>query len=116
MTKIFIPYQFTTLNKYIAALNRNRYIGNNIKKKETEVARLHFIGKKFDTPCKIHLHWVLKDKRTDLDNIQFSTKYILDGMVKAKAIPDDSLKYVVGISHSYEIDKTNVGVCIEVIE
>ena len=110
MNKVFIPHQFCTLNKYIAAMNRNRYIGNKIKQDETEIARLHFIGKKFDTPCYIKFRWFVKDKRTDPDNIAFAKKYILDGIVKAKSIPDDTMRHILGFTDEFIIDKNNVGV------
>jgi hypothetical protein len=50
----------------------------------------------------------------DLDNKSFSKKMIIDGMVKANVIPDDTLKYVIGFQDEYEIG-TQDGVRIEVI-
>ena len=107
-----IPYSFTTLNQYINAERSNRFNGAKIKRDDTELARLHFIGKKIKTPCRVHFEWHVKDMRTDPDNISsFGTKVILDGAVKAKALPDDSIKHIKGFTHEFVKDDF-VGVVI----
>ena len=91
-----IDYCFTTLNEYIKAERGNKFAAANIKKKETEVARVHFLSKICKTPCKLKFIWHVKNKRKDLDNITFAKKFILDGMVKANAIENDNLNHIVG--------------------
>jgi Holliday junction resolvase RusA-like endonuclease len=113
---IYIPFQFTTLNKYINAERTNKYIGAKIKREETEIARLYFIGKTFTSPLEIKFKWYVKDMRTDPDNICFSKKMILDGMVKAKFIPNDNLKHIKGFQDVFIVNKNKVGVEVECIE
>lgn len=60
----------------------------------------------------IHCHWICKNKRKDKDNIAFAVKFILDGLIKAKIIPNDNWKWIGDISHSFEVDKHNVGVVV----
>ena len=112
---ITIIYKFTALNEYTNSSRANKYLSGKIKKRETEIARLHFINTPpIKTPCKLKFTWIMKSKRMDLDNRAFSRKFILDGMVKANVIPDDSLKYVIGFQDEYEIGAED-GVRIEVI-
>lgn len=102
--RIRIDHAFTTLNNYINAERRNRYIGAKIKKDETEVAIEYFEGLEIPTPCKVHFTWFQSNKRKDLDNIAFAKKFILDGAVKAGAIANDSQKYIVGFTDELRYD------------
>ena len=110
---IYIPFQFTTLNDYIDETRRNKFAGAKIKREETEIARLHFIGKTFQSPLEVKFKWFVATLGRDLDNLGFCCKYILDGMVKAKAIKGDNLNHVVKITHTFEKSK-KIGVEIEI--
>jgi Holliday junction resolvase RusA-like endonuclease len=99
-----IKHKFTTLNKYVNAERTNKFMAAKIKREETEIARLHFIGKKFKTPCKIKFTWLVCDKRSDLDNIAYAKKYILDGMYKSGAIPNDGMKHIQGFTDEFKIN------------
>jgi hypothetical protein len=59
----------------------------------------------FVVPVRIHIHWVEKDKRRDLDNIRASVKMILDALVRTERIVNDSRKWVVALTDSYGVDK-----------
>lgn len=113
-SKIFIQYNFTSLNEYIKVERTNRYMAANIKRRDTQVAKMIFSNKKYSGALKLKFKWYLKDKRKDLDNVAFATKFILDGMVKAGAITSDGLKHIKELSHSYTIDKDNIGVEITI--
>lgn len=106
--KLVVEGRFPGLNEFIAATNSNRYGGAAMKKKQTErvedaaiLARLPHINGKVD----IHFHWVEPNALRDLDNIRFAAKFILDGLVKAKVLTDDSRRYVGGLSDSFAVDK-----------
>lgn len=72
---IELIYNFTSLNKMINANRGNYHTGNNIKKTETEFVRLSTLGKTpFPVPCNIKFTWLLKNKRTDPDNIASAKK------------------------------------------
>ena len=64
------------------------------------------------TPCKLKFTWLVPNKRRDLDNLAFASKFVLDGMVKANVIPSDNLVHIVELTHCYEISD-KVGVRIE---
>ena len=114
INSIYIDYAFTHLNEYISKERANKYIASKIKKEETYIAYLAFRGKKFNTPCKIRFIWHVKNKRRDLDNIAFSKKFILDSMVKAKAIPNDNLTHIIAFEDTYVLDtKEGVEIIVE---
>ena len=99
-----IDYPFTKLNEYIDAERGGWQKANIIKKNETEVARLNFLGVKVPTPCRIRFVWHAENFRRDADNIAFAKKYILDGMVKAGAIPNDNLNHIKGFIDDFVVD------------
>jgi len=62
---------------------------------------------KFKGPVRIHIHWVEQDRRRDLDNIRAGSKVLLDTLVKMDRIKNDSQKWVVELTDSYQVDKAN---------
>jgi len=92
-----IEHKFTTLNQFINATRTNRYVSAKIKREETEIARLSLLGyPPLNTPVKLRFIWSCANKRTDLDNLVWARKFIIDGMVKAGVIENDSMRYIVG--------------------
>ena len=111
-----IYYEFTHLNDYINAERGSWRAASKIKKRETSIVQYELMNKTpFKTPCKIKFTWLIKNNRVDADNRAWSKKMILDGMVKAHILPDDSMKYVIGFVDEFEISD-KVGVRIERIE
>ncbi len=103
---MIIKGSFTSTNDYINATRTHWAKGAKIKKEETEFVRLQAFGKKAKTPCKIHFTWYVKNSRKDPDGIAgIARKHILDGLVKAKVIPDDTMKYIKGFSDHFVVDK-----------
>lgn len=85
-----------TLNQHDSANRANKFLGAKMKKESTELVEIQMRGKqKITKPCTISFHWYISN-RSDPDNIRFSCKYILDGMVKAGILPDDTQKWVMG--------------------
>jgi Holliday junction resolvase RusA-like endonuclease len=62
---------------------------------------------KFETPVKIHVRWIEKDRRRDRDNIRSSVKPILDALVIQGRIINDSQKWLTELTDSYDVDKEN---------
>ncbi len=62
---------------------------------------------KFETPVRIHIKWVEKDRRRDLDNVRAGSKVLLDALVKMERIKNDSQKWLTQLTDSYEIDKAD---------
>ena len=49
--------------------------------------------------------------RRDPDGLRgFVAKYILDGLVTAEIIPDDSAKHIVGFTDTFVLDRDNPGI------
>lgn len=118
MTRCEINMKLPSLNDYVNVCRRNKYESATYKREIEAKIRL-FTGRlpKFEKPVKIHFHWVEKDMRRDLDNIAFAKKFILDALVKAGKLRDDSRRYVVGFTDSFEQgDRTKVILYIEEVD
>ena len=112
---IHIPGELTDLNTYIKAERGNRYSGAKLKKEETERVAWLSKGHKVDKyPVNITCNWYLKDRRKDIDNCAFAVKFILDGLVMAGVLENDSQKYIKSLSHNFAIDKANPRVVVEI--
>lgn len=115
---VWLP-ELTDLNTYVNAERRNRFIGAKIKKDMTELCMWLMRGKgKFSKITKIEFYWVHGSKRKDFDNVEFSQKWIRDGMVKAGLIPNDGwLHFPPETHHYHEVgDKPGVMVSFEGIK
>lgn len=101
--KVLLDYKFTNLNTYIDICRRNKYQANKIKQAETEYARLMFRNiPVYEPPVELIFTWHIKNTCSDLDGKL--AKNIIDGLVKAKKIPDDNVKYIQKITHIYQKD------------
>jgi len=78
-----------------------------------------WLAKKF-TACKgqvdIAITWHEPNQRRDLDNIMAGQKFILDGLVRAGTLPNDSQKYINSITHKFETDKENPRIEVKIHE
>jgi len=117
MLKITVPIYYVKVRKrkknknILVGLNWYRnahYIESNEVKSHYHYLIAEQCGKeKFD---KITLHYIvyLKNRRTDGQNIRsIIEKFVLDGLVKAGVIKDDSVDYISYDSTEYHIDKNN---------
>jgi hypothetical protein len=99
MIKIIIPISLCSLNEYINAERTNKHIAAKIKKNQTFIVsqytkhyKKEFQGLKL--PLKLKFTWVLKDKKKDLDNVCFSKKFVLDGLVNSGCLENDGQKQI----------------------
>lgn len=76
-------------------------------------AKLKPVGK---YPIKLKITWYEPNKRRDVDNITYSAKFLMDALVQAKIIIDDSQKYVVGIDNEVLVDNKNPRIEVEIKE
>jgi len=119
----FIPHRLPGLNEHDKASRTNRFIAAKLKKEYTELVRLlcqQALMKRtlevMDKPVFIRFHWREPNNRRDPDNIVFAKKYILDGMVAVKIIPNDNMKYITGFSDHWEVvGSRGEGVMVEVV-
>jgi len=114
-----IPGELTDLNTYINAERTNRYKAASIKKAETQRVWGELENQKVK-PIKgiveMICTWYTKDLKKDSDNVAFALKYILDGMVLAKVLPDDSRKYTGSIVHIFDVDAKKPRVEIDITQ
>lgn len=94
MMKLFIPYSPPNWNEYINAERQNKYIANNIKQQEKQIAKLITRGKKYmgNYPVELIVRPHYNAYRQDLDNCRY--KGLLDGLVSAGVLKNDNLKHI----------------------
>ena len=103
--KVMIDYKFESINQYINKCRTNYYLANKTKQKETTISSMMFskIPKIEKYPIELIFYWHIKNKVSDLDGRL--PKNIIDGLVRAKKIKDDNVKYIQKITHIYIEDK-----------
>ena len=110
------------MNEIISANRKDKNAG--ARQKRDEERRIAIYAKNAmrsqrwktpDVPVTIELVWHEANCRRDFDNISAYQKYLLDGMVKAGVIHDDSQKYIADFPHeTLVIDKHTPGVRVTV--
>lgn len=97
-------------NEAIGAASYNRYASGALKRKETRRCALAAIAgrvPKITAPIKIHYHWFEPHRKRDKSNIRWGAKYIEDGLQECGKLPNDSWKWVVGMSDEWSVDPVN---------
>lgn len=102
-----IPGRFPSLNDYIDAERSFRLKAASMKRRHTdrvcERAQMADMPV-FRNPVFIVIDWVEPNRRRDPDNVRFGVKFVLDGLVKAGVIPNDTQRWVLGIEDRYFVD------------
>lgn len=85
------------LNKIINNNRTSKYAGAGMKKTWTN--KCHDVCKKQIRQCPIvpvymAVHYRISTRANDVDNIQSTKKFILDGMVKAGILKDDNFTHI----------------------
>lgn len=118
--KLTINGEVTDLNTYVNAERSNRFKAAKIKKDETERVIMacyeQLKGITIDYPVDVYIHWVVKNRRKDPDNIAFAKKFILDGLVKSGVLVQDSQKYIMSFADTFEVDKDNTRVVVRLVK
>lgn len=112
-----IKMKFPSINQYIDLCRGNKYKAAK-RKKEIESECALYISRLpvFHKPIHIDFTWVEDARRRDPDNIcAGGRKFIFDCMVKLGKIPDDSGRYIVGFSDTFEYGK-EAKVIMEIVE
>ena len=117
---VFVPGPLPGQNEIIAAAKVRFARGgkySEMKKTWTQrVANYFLVAKcpKFNR-VSIILEWIEAHNRRDPDNVMSGKKFILDGMVKAGVIPNDTRKYISKITHKFgDNEKLRPGVFVTV--
>ena len=106
------------LNQYIQAERGNRFNAARLKKEATELVAWSARNAVPVThyPVDVTLTWYVKSNRgkyPDPDNIAFATKFVLDGLVEAGVIVDDTFQQIGEIRHRYKWNVPRPGVAIQ---
>ena len=112
-----IPGEFPGLNEIIDAAKS--HFGAYATMKETYTDAVCWMAKRaprLTRPIEATITWYAKDKRRDPDNVMAGQKFIFDGLVKSGIIPNDTWRYVKGITHRFEIDRKNPRIEVRVEE
>lgn len=95
---IEIPMKLPSINEYIEAckIQKGKWNKGNQMKQDSQKEMIPYFKDlpNYTDPIVLDFTWVEKDRRRDLDNICWAKKFILDALVQAGKIPDDSQKYV----------------------
>jgi Holliday junction resolvase RusA-like endonuclease len=113
---VIIPIRLPGMNEIIAAAKSHHMAYATMKRKNTDdILWLIKRMPKHDT-ADIIIAWYEPNMRRDIDNISAGQKFILDALVKAGVIKDDSQKYVKSIRHEFYIDKDNPRIELSIFE
>lgn len=104
------------LNTYISAERGNRFIAAKIKNEATDLVAWYFKAAKvkpIKRIKKLTFIWYHKNKRKDFDNVEFSQKFIRDGMVRSGVIANDGWANMPPRTlHKHEINPDEAGVLV----
>lgn len=97
-------------NDFTKACDASPFGGARMKRAETD--RAAWCAKAahlphFDKPVFVTFRWVepTRGRRRDHDNVAFAKKFILDGLILAGVIPDDSPSWVVGFADRFSYNR-----------
>lgn len=104
MQTFTVPIKIPSLNEYTSACRTNAYAGAKMKKDvQTTVALFAKRLKPVTKPVTVAFEWTEKNKRRDLDNVSYGKKFILDALVEAGILPDDSPRWVRGFTDTFTL-------------
>jgi len=119
--KLVIPGTLPGLNEYTKANRTNKYVAAKFKR-EAEGLIGYYANRakrKSDpviAPVTLHYTWYEPNKKRDKDNIAFARKFIQDALVSAGILENDGWAQIEGFSDSFEVDKANPRVEVEIRE
>jgi len=115
-----IPGEMPSLNDYIRAERTSRFAGAAMKREWTATVAWYAKSAGLRTitvPVMVSFTWIDRTARRDPDNVRgFGAKAILDGLVAAGVLPDDSRKWIHGLHDVFAVDPTNPRVVVEIQE
>jgi len=119
--EISVSGKLPHLNEYIQKERSNRFMGAKLKKDATELVVWQakpYAGKITEYPVSVIMNWYVKKNRgkyADPDNIGFGAKFILDGLVHAGVLEDDTFRQIESITHQFEWDSTEDKVVVQLV-
>lgn len=114
-----IEGRMPSLNDYVRAVNANRFKGNAMKQECTSLAAWAAKAARmprFARPVTVRFTWVEGNRRRDIDNVAFAKKFVLDGLVQAGVIGNDTPQYVTGFEDRFAYDGRHPRIIMEVTD
>lgn len=115
--RMVIPGRMPGLNDYVRAERSNRFAASKMKKQQTERAGIAAVEQRmpsFSSRVEITFTWVEENRRRDMDNVAFAKKFILDGLVRAGVIHDDTPRYISSLTDRFAYDSRHPRIEVEV--
>jgi len=113
-----IPGRLPGLNDIIDAARRSRYESAAMKKENTDMVA--WIAKAARLPrmerVDLVITWHEPNRKRDKDNIMAGQKFIWDGLVEARVLPNDGWNQIGDITHRFDVDRVNPRVEVEITE
>jgi len=106
-------------NKYINLTRSNKYLGAKAKKEATNKVALYALAqglKPINRQVDVKVTHYCKNKRKDKDNIAFTIKFILDGLIKANIIKNDGWAEIGKLEFDFKVNKDDPKIKIELTE
>lgn len=107
--KLIIPHEFPSLNEVVD--ETKTHWSNYAKMKSGLTLLVKGLARRELKPVnqRVHLRfaWYCRNRRRDPDNIASAKKFILDGLVTAGVLPDDSWKWIASFNDVFYVDQTN---------
>ena len=104
------------MNEIIAASKSNHMAYANMKKDYTALVFIYARKLPKVKSADFTVTWYCKDRRKDKDGILAGLKFIFDGLVEAKIIPNDGWKEIGDVTHKFEVDKERPRVEVNILE
>lgn len=103
-----IPGRFPSLNEYVDAERSHRLAAASMKRRHTDrvCQRAQDCDvPTFKGPVFVEVDWYEANRRRDPDNVNFAIKFVLDGLVRAGVIANDTQRHILGIEHRVLVDR-----------
>ena len=70
----------------------------------------------YNRPVAVQLEWIEPNNKRDPDNVFAGVKFVLDGLVNAGILKNDTRKWILAIDHTFGVnDKLRPGVYVRLI-
>lgn len=119
MRKYIIPGRLGGLNEYTLKCRTHYAAGAKFKKEQQQIVKNNIVAQDITplkTPIFVKFKWIEPNKRRDFDNIAFSKKFFFDSLQELKIIENDNWNYVKGFEDTFDVDKENPRIEIEIFE
>ena len=116
---LIIPGELPALNYIIDESKKYRLRYSDSKRQYTELVWSHAraVLKPFrNFPVNFRFDWHCSSRRKDKDNIAVGKKFILDGLIDARILPNDTWEYIGNFQDFFYVDRTKPRVVIVMTE